>query len=434
MIRLRKLKQLAAWVLIGLLTSWIISCSSANIVTNTQQSRSGEATVEFWTMQLQPQFNDYFQKLIANFEAQNSGIKVKWVDIPWSAMENKILTAVSANTPPDVVNLNPVFASQLAGRNAWLDLDTKISNQERSSYLPNIWKASTLNGKSFGIPWYLTTRLTIYNIELLKQAGISQAPTTYAELADMAQKIKDNTGKYAFFVTFVPQDSGEVLESFVQMGVTLVNTDGKAAFNSPEGKAAFQYWVDLYEKGLLPKEVLTQGHRHAIDLYQSGQTAFLASGPEFLKTITNNAPKIAENSAIAPQVTGDTGKKNVAVMNVVIPRASKHPDAAVKFALFLSNDENQLAFAKAANVLPSTLKALGDSYFQNVPDAASTLLEKARVISANQLKQAEILTPTLKDSKRLQKAIYENLQAAMLGQKTVDKALEDAAQEWNIRV
>ncbi|WP_414527938.1 ABC transporter substrate-binding protein [Nodularia chucula] len=433
MMQLRKFKQLAAWAFVGLLTSWLVSCSTANVSTNTQQSTSGEATIEFWTMQLQPQFTDYFQSLIANFEADNPSINVNWVDIPWSAMESKILTAVSANTPPDVVNLNPVFASQLAGRNAWLDLDAKISDVERSSYLPNIWKASTLNDQSFGIPWYLTTRLTIYNIDLLKQAGITEPPATYAELADMARIIKDKTGKYAFFVTFAPQDSGEVLESFVQMGVTLVNTEGKAAFNSPEGKAAFEYWVNLYRQGLLPRESLTQGHRHAIDLYQSGQTAFLASGPEFLRTIANNAPEIAANSAIAPQITGDTGKKNVAVMNVVVPRTSKHPDAAVKFALFLTNDENQLTFAKTANVLPSTKQALADSYFKDVPDNASTV-EKARVISANQLQQAEVLTPTLRDSKRLQKAIYENLQAAMLGQKTVNKALEDAAAEWDSRV
>ncbi len=119
-------------------------------------------------------------------------------------------------------------------------------------------------------------------------------------------------------------------------------------------------------------------------------------------------------------------------MNIVVPRETKHPDAAVKFALFVTNDENQLAFAKAANVLPSTVKALSDSYFKDVPATASTV-EKARVITAEQLQQAEILTPTLKDLNKLQKAIYENLQAAMLGEKTVDQAVEDAAQEWNNR-
>jgi putative chitobiose transport system substrate-binding protein len=383
-------------------------------------------------MQLQPEFTSYFQGLISTFESQNPGIKVKWVDVPWAAMESKILTAVSAKTPPDVVNLNPDFAAQLAGRNAWLDLDAKVSPEVRSSYLPNIWQASTLNGKSFGIPWYLTTRLTIYNTDLLKQASISKPPATYQELAQAARQIHDKTGKYAFFTTFVPQDSGEVLESLVQMGVNLVDKQEKAAFNTAEGRAGFQYWVDLYQQGLLPKECLTQGHRHAIDLYQSGETAFLASGAEFLKTIANNAPQVAKSSTIAPQITGNTGKKNVAVMNVVIPRSSKNPDAALKFALFVTNDDNQLAFAKAANVLPSTVRALSNSYFREVTANASTA-EKARIISAQEMQKAQVLTPKMKDFKLLQRSIYENLQAAMLGQKTVDQAVADAAKQWDSR-
>jgi putative chitobiose transport system substrate-binding protein len=430
MIQISRFKKFTIWLLFGVLASWMVSCGTANISTNTKQASSAATNVEFWTMQLQPEFTDYFKSLIASFESQNPGIKVSWVDVPWTAMENKILTAVSAKTPPDVVNLNPDFASQLAGRNAWLDLDAKVPSSVRSSYLPNIWKASTLNGKSFGIPWYLTTRLTIYNTDLLKQAGITKTPVTYTELAQVAQQVKEKTGKYAFFTTFVPQDSGEVLESLVQMGVTLVDAEGKAAFNTPQGKAAFQYWVDLYKKGLLPREVLTQGHRHAIDLYQAGETALLFSGGEFLETVGKNAPTIAKVSATAPQVTGETGKKNVAVMNVVIPRDSKQPDAALKFALYLTNDNNQLTFAKAAGVLPSTVKSLSDSYFKDVPTNASTI-DKARAISAQELKQAEVLTPRLKDIKRLQKVIYENLQAAMLGEKTADKAVEDAASEWN---
>ncbi|MCY7277359.1 MAG: extracellular solute-binding protein, partial [Phormidesmis sp. CAN_BIN44] len=214
--------------------------------------------------------------------------------------------------------------------------------------------------------------------------------------------------------------------------VQLVDSQGKAAFNTPQGKAAFQYWVDMYKSGLMPKEVLTEGHRHAIDLYQQGQTAILASGAEFLRTIEKNAPSIAQVSASAPQITGDTGKKNVAVMDLVIPKDTDQPDAALKFALFVTNNENQLAFAKAANVLPSTIQASQDSYFTMTPANASSV-DKARIISASQLKSAEVLIPAMKNVKELQKVIYQNLQAAMLGQKTVDQAVNDAAQEWNGR-
>jgi putative chitobiose transport system substrate-binding protein len=391
-------------------------------------------------MQLQPQFNDYFNQVIANFEAKHPDIKVRWVDVPWSAMESKILASVSANTAPDVVNLNPDFAALLAERNAWLDLQEQVSQEARSQYLPNIWTANqiktcqeeTCQTTTFGLPWYLTTQITIYNQDLFKQAGITQPPTTYEQLAQVAQQIREKTGKYGFFVSFVPEDSAQVLQSLVQMGVKLIDENGKAAFNTPVGIAAFEYWVNLYQNDLLPREVLTQGHRRAIELYQAGEIAILTSGPQFFQAIAINAPDIAKVSTAAPQITGKTGQKTVAVMNVVIPRNSDQPDEALQFALFLTNSINQLAFAKAANVLPSTVDALKDPYFQTDPQG-QTQADQARVISAQQLEQANILIPPMEDLKQLQKMIYENLQAAMLNQKTVETAIADAETAWNQR-
>jgi putative chitobiose transport system substrate-binding protein len=416
--------KIGLYLLVGLLLSWSISCRPINSTSSGQE-------IKFWTMQLKPQFTQYFNDINTSFEKENQSIKVSWVDVPWSAMESKILTAVSAKTAPDVVNLNPGFASQLATRNAWVDLNEKIPPEIKKQYLPKIWQASTIDNKSFGIPWYLTTRVTIYNKDLLTKAGVSQPPTNYEDLAKVASQVKEKTGKYAFFITFVPEDSAEVLESMVQMGVKLVDDRGKAAFNTPEGVAAFRYWVDLYQQKLLPPEVLTQGHRQAVELYQSGQTALLGSGAEFLKTITTNAPDIAKVSAAAPQITGKTGKKNVAVMNLVIPRDTKKPDEALKYALYITNTQNQLAFAKAANVLPSTTEAVSQYIKELEKQGQVTPVEDARKVSASQLKDAEVLIPAMKNSDRLQKAIYENLQASMLGEKKVEQAVKDAETEWN---
>ncbi|WP_107666687.1 sugar ABC transporter substrate-binding protein [Cyanothece sp. BG0011] len=426
MSKLINFSKLALWGLLGLILSFLISCN------NGQSSNSGQE-LEFWTMQLQPQFTPYFTELIQQFEQEHEGVKIRWVDIPWSAMESKILTAVSANTAPDVVNLNPNFASKLASRNAWLNLTENdyLSPEEKETYLPNIWEAGTVNNISFGLPWYLTTRIAIYNQELLKQAGIENPPTTFQELAEVAATLKEKTGKYAMFFTFVPGDSGEVLESLVQMGVTLVDENGKAAFNSPEGLEAFRYWIDLYQQELLPPEVLTQGHRHAIDLYQSGEIALLSTGAESFNVIINNAPTIAEVSAASPQITGETGKKNVAVMNLVIPKSTDKPQEAIEFATFVTNTENQLKFAKEANVLPSTVKAI-ETYINEQENSSETsALSQAIAISAKQLQEAQVLVPPQDNINQLQKIIYENLQAAMLNEKTAEQALQDAANEWN---
>ncbi|MEM7797169.1 MAG: extracellular solute-binding protein, partial [Cyanobacteria bacterium P01_C01_bin.118] len=210
------LSRMASWAAAGLLIA-VAGCGGSSDTT------SGKQEVEFWTMQLQPKFTDYFNQLITDFEAANPDVDVVWVDVPWADMQSKILTAVSAGTAPDVVNLNPDFASQLASRNAWLPLDNQLTSEQQAVYLPKVWQATTLNGESFGFPWYLTTRVTLFNTELLQQAGLSQPPSTYAELADAAKQIKEKTGKYAFFISFVPEDAADVLQSFIQMGVPLVD-------------------------------------------------------------------------------------------------------------------------------------------------------------------------------------------------------------------
>ena len=421
---------------------WLFAAIIVGLISGCNPNKSDNSnSLEFWTMQLKPNFTSYFSDLNSAFETQNKAVKLRWVDVPWSAMENKILTSISAKTAPDVVNLNPKFASQLATRNAWLNLDEVVAPEVKATYLPKIWDASTIEicqenqcrDRTFGIPWYLTTNITIYNKNLLDKAGIKSAPTNYQELAIAAKTIKDKTGKYAFFISFVPNDSGDVLESLVKMGVDLVDESGKAAFNTPQGKAAFQYWVDLYQQQLLPPEVLTQGHRYGIELYQMGESALLSSGAEFVDSINNNAPTIAEVSSVAPQISGTTGEKSVAVMNLVIPRDTDKSQQAIDYALYVTNTKNQLAFAQASSVLPSTIEAV-EQYIEDIEQQSKTdLKEQAKKVSAAQLKDAQVLVPIQKDLPILQKAIYENLQAAMLKEKTVEQAVGDAANEWNNR-
>ncbi len=423
MSKIANFRRLVICGLLGLVLTGVVSCLKSPTAKAPQ--------LEFWTMQLQPKFNSYFKEAIGKFEATNPGTKVHWVDVPWSAMQGKIQAAMGAKTAPDVVNLNPDFAIQLAAKNAWLDLNPALIKGENKEYLPQIWQAGTLDGKAFSFPWYLTTNVTIYNKELFTKAGIAKPPATYPELAQVAKQIKEKTGKYAFFITFSPEDSNDVLESLVQMGVQLVDTQGKAAFNTPAGKAAFQYWVDLYKQGLLPRESLTQGHQQAIQLYQAGETAMLSAGAPFIDTIAKNAPQIAKVSAVAPQISGQTGKKGVAVMNLVIPRSTKTPDTAVKFALFITNAANQLAFAQASDTLPSNTQAVADYRTHLGNNTDKSAIVQGKLISAEQLSQADVLIPPLKNLNVLKKAIYDNLQAAMLGEKTVAQAVTTAANTWD---
>jgi len=391
-----------------------------------------------WTLDLAPRFSPYMGRVIAAWERAHPGVSVRWIDVPWSSVERKLLAAVFARTAPDLVNLNPPFAANLASKGGLLDLATVLPPEAAAAYLPEVWQAGRQGDLQFAIPWYLTTRVTLANRKLLQQAGYTAPPRRWDQLPAYAEAIKRRTGRYALFVTVVPDDSAELLETLVQMEVSLLDGNHRAAFNSAAGRRAFAFWTDLYRRGLLPPEVVSQGYRRAIELYQAGDLAQVASGPDFLRNLQTNAPGIAAVTAPFPPLVGPGGQTNVAVMNLVVPRQSTMAREATSFALFLTDAANQLAFAREARVLPSSraaLKGLEQDLALAVVDPAAerqeALVRKARALSVRNLDQARVLVPATPGIKRLQAILYTQLQRAMLDQIGSDAALAEAERQWN---
>ncbi|WP_307786021.1 extracellular solute-binding protein [Okeania sp. KiyG1] len=115
-------KRFRLFATFGLILTFLISCTTLSPSNfNTQE-------IKFWTIQLQPQFTNYFNQLITDFETDNPDLSVRWVDIPWSVMEKKTQSAILAKNLPDVVNLNSSFGYLLTETNAWLNLDTILSD------------------------------------------------------------------------------------------------------------------------------------------------------------------------------------------------------------------------------------------------------------------------------------------------------------------
>ena len=361
---------------------------------------------------------------------------MRWTDLPWGSVERKLLAAVFARTAPDLVNLNPPFAANLASKGGLSDLSPLLTSDVEKRYLPSVWQACRDDeAGQIAIPWYLTVRLSLVNRSLLDQAGIAKPPRYWSEIPDFARRVRDKTGRYGLFVTVVPDDSAEMLETLVQMGVQLLDDRRRAAFDSPAGRRAFRFWTDLYRAGLLPREVVSQGQRRAIELFQSGDLALAATGPECLRSIQTNAPGVAAVTEPHPPLTGPDETANVALMTLAVPSQSQRRAEAVDFAAFLTNAENQTRFATEARVLPSSKQALvtiRQALEREQPGTeAEAQIRAARLLSAQTLDQARVLVPSLPGIKRLQKILYTQLQKAMLDQISSDQAVVFAAKEWN---
>jgi len=426
---MKSIKLFSIMMLVTVLLLAACSEDSSNESSSDNNNDGSKKEIEFWTMQLKPTFTDYIEGVISNFEEENPNITIKWVDVPAADLEKKILSAVSSNTAPDVVNLNPTFGSKIAALDGLVNMDEALTDEQKSRYVQGAWKANQLNGNTFAIPWYLNTEVTLNNKAIYEEAGLdpNKPPKTYEKAMEYAKTVKEETGKYGYYPSL---DLSLVLQHMVKMGAELTNEDGtKAAFNTQEGLNTFKYFTELYNNDLIPREALTGDQRETIDMYSSGQVGFFA-GSNFITQIKKNAPDIYDQTFASQSITGKSGKVTLSVQNVVVPNQTKHQDAAVKFALFLTNAKNQLAFTKLVPILPSAKSALDDPYFSELPEDA-TATDQVRITAANQLDKAEVLIPPMENYNKLKDTMHDAISAAMLGEMSPQEALNKAEKEWN---
>lgn len=387
-------------------------------------------TIEFWTLQLSPTFNAYFHSLIASYEKEHPGITIRWVDVPYDAAVQKLLSSAVAGNAPDVVNLSADFLSKFNGMHALSDLSGAAAASGQH-YLPNALDLCTFDGKLVALPWYLNTYVVLYNTELIRAAGFSEreVPATFRQLIPFIREYKRRTGKFAFFWnigkdSYLPMMLGSEGIPMTDAAMT------QALFNGPEADSTIGEWVRLYKEGALQRESVIKPGSTIVESYQAGQVAMIFTGPVFLQRIRSNAPSVYARTGIAPAIIGKSGTHELAAMCLSVLSTSPHQKEAAAFALYVTNAANQLAFSRMTTTFPSVTEALQDSFFTADDGSLTT---KARRMGAEQLPSAGRLRRYLlhPEFDQLRDAFDEAIQNACLKDVPVPQALGAAAEEWN---
>jgi putative chitobiose transport system substrate-binding protein len=107
---------------------------------------------------------------------------------------------------------------------------------------------------------------------------------------------------------------------------------------------------------------------------------------------------------------------------------AKHKDEALKFALFLTNEQNQLELAKLTNVLATNEKALKNEFYTKYNNG--NLKEKARVISASQLDKVTPVYKSSRKQKELNNIINTAVQKILLNKDSTPQILKEVKKDW----
>jgi putative chitobiose transport system substrate-binding protein len=394
------------------------------------QSRdSGVTTVEFWTMQLTPGYTDYVQNLIDEYEKANPEIKIKWIDVPWTSLEPRLLTGLSSRRAPDVVNLSPDLMLKFTQNNQLEPIEDHITLEEKDRYFAKVWESNAYEGVVYGIPWYLATDVLMVNEEIFKAAGIPiDIPIEdYPALYEIGKQIWEKTGKYTFMMPW--GEPGRFKGHLNNLGVKLVNDDLTAAFNTPRAAEELRFWKKMLDEKIIPRESFTVEHSKTIEFYASGRGAVLINGPQFLNRVKELNRDIYEVTRSKPAMRTPENKIDLAIQNLVVPKQSKNIEEAVDFALYVTNAENQLAFCKLVTIFPSVIEAANDPYFTS--EGEGTPMDEARRVAAAQLEYGARLMMPFPNIQEMDQITATMIQEVCLGDTSPEEALAKAEKKWN---
>ncbi|WKK24728.1 extracellular solute-binding protein [Streptomyces olivoreticuli] len=381
-----------------------------------------EGNITFQTWNLRSNFKDYFEGLVGEFEKQNPGVKVKWLDQPADNYAEKLSADAGGGTLPDVVNVSPDLSYPLAKAGILLNLDReKAAAKFKDEYTPEAWQGNALPGLdgSYAFPWYLNTGPLFYNKALFRQAGLDpeKPPKSYDELFATADALAKRSGGRTATLAGTPS-----IEDFGRYGVRLMNADAtKFTYNEPKGVELLTKYKELYAHGGLDSQALTNTADQSGQKFLEQKVAINPGSAHDLDTFKKNAPGLYKELGIT-DAPNNTGKPNMYVMGLAVNKQSKHKAAAVAFAHFVTDRKNQEDFAHKVAVFPSTKGSLDDPYWTKDD---GTDEGRVRVASAKMLKGAVNYTPVVL-SEEMKVVLKNEVAKALQGKKSPQQALDDA--------
>lgn len=294
-------------------------------------------------------------KIAEQFEKENPNIKINVQALPWDTAHDKLLTAVASKKGPDVLQMGTTWIPEFAAAGALMDLKPmadKYPEIKEENFYPGSIETTKYQDKVVGVPWYIDARVLYYRTDLLEQAGYKEAPKTWEELSEAAQKLaKRGNGKYGMSVDVKEQSLAFMFAR--QNGSKLIEGD-KPLFNQPEFVEAVEYLNSFFKNGSAPKDLgiePVQGFRG------DGIVPMFISGPWMIKLINDQAPELKGKWATAVLPKKQNNITALGGSNLSVFQHTQHKDEAMKFVSYMSKPETQLKWLEITHSMPSTKKA-----------------------------------------------------------------------------
>jgi len=356
-------------------------------------------------------------------------------------LDREIKQDIAAGTLDWCVGSNHTsFAPQYG--DIYADLNGLIKPEVIAEFVPLVIQHGTVNGRLVQLPRHSDVSNLFYQKSLYedpaKQAAFKEKygydlapPETWDQVKDQAIFFAAPPDFYGF--QYVGKDeavTGRFYELLVANGGAMFDDKWNPTFNSPEGVAALQFFVDLYNAKAVPAGVPNYlwddtglgfaSGTVAMDLDWGGWSAFF-NDPANSK-VAGNVGLIRAPKGTSGKRTGWSGSHSFS-----ITETCDNKEAAASFVTFLTDYDNQMVEARKG-LLPTRSQVWTDAIAEF---EASGNTFNAEVMKTFQTSMAEdaFTPPLIPEWIEVSNVLWPKLQAAIVGDMTAQAALDAAAAE-----
>ncbi|MGE5496178.1 MAG: extracellular solute-binding protein [Burkholderiales bacterium] len=378
-----------------------------------------EVTIEFWhNYDAGAGQIDVLEDLIAQFESENSGIKVNHVYLEWQALKDNVVAGATTGVLPDVLRGDIGFVPQFQSLNVLFEMSSLPDYAEFAAKVleaPN--SSAKMGDKFYGLAANTNTKILFYNKDMFDAEGIS-VPKTQDEMWEAAKKL--SKGSVVGFVEawtgvwnvgqYIWSNGGDVLAPDYSTAQGYINGDAAVA--------VIQNLADLYKEKALTGPTLDPGALGDTDGWAAGQYAMEIDGP--WRATEMEKAKINYGAVqMPPGSTGSVGVLGGEDFMMFKTSDAAHQEAAWKFIKFMAGKEAQIAMAKVGQ-MPVNIEAIEDPALLDVMPLLPVFADALKTAKARPV------TPKWGDMENI---IATKVAEAITGQKKVQDALDEAAAE-----
>lgn len=356
-------------------------------------------------------YGDVIKAALPAFEKENN-VTCEVLDLSFDDLHSKIaLDAVNKEGAYDLCMVDGSWMAEFTANNVLANL-SELGYSFDDDIIPATTDICMVDDSIYLAPYFGNVTVMLYNKQLVADAGYEPADIdTFADLMDIAKKT-NAAGKKGFLIRGGSGDNivSDFIPHLLAYGGWVVDENNQPTVNTPEFKAAFENYLELYKLGgTMDKDDIVA----AID---SGEAALGQGWPGWYVPSADSA---ANYTVIPTKLDDSDTAKNTSmygVWTIGICNNSQNKEMTLKLLEYLMDPETQLASIDLGGVPCRSSCLLNEDVLAKYP----------HLETVHGALQTGVYRPVIEEWAEFTNILGTEMDAVIQGTKTMDEGLSAA--------